>query len=325
MDNSTQETIQQPEVSAVDQDVAKTTSTELNKSLLRCLLLVLPVAIPVVIYLQDVPPTRRIFLTTFGLLLVAVFSCMLMTLLRAHQCHLEEATPHIEVTREFPQHCILPVTNRSTPDNLYNVPSTGGMHDVRSGVPLLHSYTHAPVHYHLSPHYHNRSSPHEELHSSAFIDSPVARSPFSSQHLRSSSLRQPSYSSSFRHYSSRSSHHQNMRSSSPYRTYRSFRRHSSSSPRRIQSASRLSRSCYDVPPTQEAYTRDQTTLPVAQPCVSRSFFTGSTRSTQLSVRDDPPSYEVALYCPLALVCNPLERAANQQAETPPPSYDKIIK
>ncbi|XP_022257597.1 uncharacterized protein LOC111089423 [Limulus polyphemus] len=325
MDDSAQETVQQPEVSVADQDVAKASSTELNKSLLRCLLLVLPVAIPVVIYLQDVPPTRRIFLTTFGLLLVAVFSCMLMTLLRAHQCHLEEATPHIEVTSEIPQHYILSMTNRSTPHNLYNVPSTSGMRDVRSGVTLLHSYTHAPVHYHLSSHYHNRSPPQQEQHSSAVVDSPLARSPSSFQHLRSSSLRHPSYSSSFRHYSSRSSHHQNMRSSYPYRTYRSFRRHSSSSLHRVQSTSRLSRSSYHAPPTQEAYIRDQTTLPVAQPCVSRSFFTDNARSTQLPIRDDPPSYEIALDCPLALVCNPMERTYNQQAETPPPSYDKVIK
>ncbi|XP_022249089.1 uncharacterized protein LOC111087279 [Limulus polyphemus] len=322
MDDTVQpetETVQQPVIIEAEQEVVKSSSSGLNKNLLRCLLLVLPVAIPVVIYLRDVAPTRRIFLTTFVLLLVVVFSCMLMALLRAHRRHLEDAMSDSEITRELAQHHILSMTNRFLPRR-----SACGTHEI-------HSYTHTPVHYHLAPHYHSRSPSPQVPHSPVSLDSPLSRSPSCRQHSRSPSLRQPSRSSSVRQHSSRSPLHRNSRSPSPYRTRRSFRRHSSSSPpRRVQSTSRLPRSPspYRAALSPASYV-DQLTPPVVHPGRSRSlFFSVHVNSTQVHVqpptRDDPPPYEVALGCPLATVRSPREGACNPQAETPPPSYDKVL-
>ncbi|XP_076336865.1 uncharacterized protein LOC143239560 [Tachypleus tridentatus] len=315
------ETAQQPEVGVVDQEEVKAASSGLNKNLLRCLLLLLPVAIPVVIYLRDVASTQRIFLTTFVLLLVVIISCVLMALLRAHRRHLEDAMPNNEVTREFAQNRVLTMTNRFVHRPLNSGRSASVSHEV----PGIRSFAHSPVHYHLASHYHS-CSPSPQVPSS-----PV--SIHSSCHqLSTSSLRQSSRSPSMRQHSLRSPTPLSFRSPSPYRTRRSFRRHSSSSPPpRIQSSSQLPRplSPYRAPLSPALIADHQVSPPIAHPEHSRSLFfsthvSPTHFSAQVSSRDDPPSYEAALGCPRATVCSPEEVASNVKSESPPPSYDRVI-
>ncbi|XP_064471551.1 uncharacterized protein LOC135385887 [Ornithodoros turicata] len=61
----------------------KGTAGGFNRNFLRCLVLLLPVAVPVVVYVRDVDATRRVFLFAFVLFLVLVFSCVTLAVVRS--------------------------------------------------------------------------------------------------------------------------------------------------------------------------------------------------------------------------------------------------
>lgn len=54
-----------------------------NRNFLRCLVLLLPVSVPVVVYVRDADSARRFFLFAFALFLLVVFSCVTVALVRS--------------------------------------------------------------------------------------------------------------------------------------------------------------------------------------------------------------------------------------------------
>lgn len=54
-----------------------------NRNFLRCLVLLLPVSVPVVVYVRDADSTRRFFLFAFALFLLLMFSCVTVALVRS--------------------------------------------------------------------------------------------------------------------------------------------------------------------------------------------------------------------------------------------------
>lgn len=54
-----------------------------NRNFLRCLVLLLPVSVPVVVYVRDADSTRRFFLFAFALFLLVMFSCVTVALVRS--------------------------------------------------------------------------------------------------------------------------------------------------------------------------------------------------------------------------------------------------
>ncbi|XP_065282308.1 uncharacterized protein [Dermacentor albipictus] len=78
------------------EDEEKSIPVAFPRNILRCLVLLLPVSVPVVVYVRDADSTRRLFLVAFALFLLLVFSCVTMALVRsrsrAHDDE-EEAAP----------------------------------------------------------------------------------------------------------------------------------------------------------------------------------------------------------------------------------------
>ncbi|XP_067140863.1 uncharacterized protein [Centruroides vittatus] len=140
-------------------DLSDKTSSGLNKNLLRCLLILLPVGIPIVVYLKDIDATRRIFLAAFILFLVIVFSCMLMALLRSRRRSLEDSSSNSEIARELAHRHLMAVTNRFLPRGAPHARCHRQLHETVIGDPRRPQRGRLPIHYQLAPTYSRSPSP----------------------------------------------------------------------------------------------------------------------------------------------------------------------